>query len=317
MRGRWALAAVLVSVLLGSGPTAAADPIADFLAPAAGLSFAPPPLAIVAVDLNAIPHGTLPPPLTEAEASARVASQTSARDLKLEKTQQRFAQLKKTALRVRHTRLNVDAVEISPSEPEIAALYIPWQGAADFQGESAAFSCYKGAPLSPLRWETLTVSPDGAARLDVKDLWLDGEHCLAIPVSQTEVAFKAIAWVGAEPWLFAARDENTVTFLLPSTDSLSVDALVGTPFTVRGSFTRVTLPLGRWGSGSIVATLPSLELKAAAVTATKKQSGPRPEPVPLPPAVEVAVELVQTMAERTPTLTVRRSLAVIADAAGE
>jgi hypothetical protein len=221
----------------------------------------------------------------------------------------------KIALQIQRRQPKVDTVEISPSEPEIGALYIPWQEATDFQGESAIFNCYKGAPPSPLRWETLTVSPDGSARLNVKDLWLDGEHCLTAPASETQVALKAIGWVGAVPWLFAARDENTVTFLFPSADALTVDAMVGSPVTVRGGFTRVTLPVGRWGSASFVATLPSLELKAHPAPPPREHSVPRPESVP--PAVEVAVELVQTMAERTPTLTVRRSSVVLGDAAGE
>jgi hypothetical protein len=93
--------------------------------------------------------------------------------------------------------------------------------------------------------------------------------------------------------------------------------MVGAPVTVRGGFTRVTLAVGRWGSASFVATLPSLELKAHPAPAPREHAVRHEESVPLPPAVEVAVELVQTMAEKAPTLTVRRSSVVMGDEGGE
>jgi hypothetical protein len=107
------------------------------------------------------------------------------------------------------------------------------------------------------------------------------------------VSFKAVAWDGAKPWLFAMKDENSVTFLMPRANDFNADAMVGPATTVRGGFTRVTLPIGRWGSSSVVANLSSLELKPPPA-----ESNDQP--------VEIAVELVQTMSEKSPTLLVRR-----------
>ena len=85
--------------------------------------------------------------------------------------------------------------------------------------------------------------------------------CTAVEGPISRVALKAIAWDKDQPWLFAVRDESTVTFLLPRTDDVNADAMVGTAVTVRGGFTRVSLPIARWGSSSFVAHVPSLELK--------------------------------------------------------
>jgi len=75
----------------------------------------------------------------------------------------------------------------------------------------------------------------------------------------------------------------------------------------------VTLPIGRWGSASLLATLPSLGLKLPAKP--EKQRPGRPRAASEPPTseqpVQVAIELVQTMAETSPTLLIRRTVPLI------
>jgi hypothetical protein len=78
--------------------------------------------------------------------------------------------------------------------------------------------------------------------------------------------------------------------VMPHTSELVSESMVGAPVSVRGEFTRITLPMGRWGSGAIVAQLESL-------SGTPASDSDRP--------VEVGIELVQTMSEKAPTLLVR------------
>jgi hypothetical protein len=159
-----------------------------------------------------------------------------------------------------------------------------------------------------VRWETLTVSTDGAAKLEVRDMWFDARSCAIGSGPTTTSILRAIAWDEGKPWLFALRDEKSVTLVMPRSNDVSAEAMVGSPITVRGGFTRVTLPLGRWGSSSIVANLPTLSLdvppqpNAHQPNAKKLADSDDGDRQP----VEVAVELVQTMSEASPTLLVRR-----------
>jgi hypothetical protein len=96
------------------------------------------------------------------------------------------------------------------------------------------------------------------------------------------------------------RDDKAVTFLFPRTSDVSSDAMVGTPVTMRGGFTRISLPLGRWGSSSFVAHVPSLQFEPPSPA---KPGSAKADEEP----AEVAVEVVQTLSERSPTVLVRRS----------
>ena len=317
---RWALLAS-TCLSLGHASPALADVIAN---PAiANPVIANPVIAdpglpvIVTVDVDSIPQGSVPPPLREADAAAGDAlALTPAVDispvgLNLKKIVSKLSKRGKRSLAgLRSKRVQKDVAELTPREPELGALYQPMPDVAEFIGESVAFACGHDFPRSPMRWETVLVEPDGQAQLEIKDSWLDASHCSVNSVSSARVAFKAIAWAGAEPWLFAMRDEHSITFLMSRTDDVSADAMVGAPFTVRGGFTRVTLPIGRWGSGSLVATLPSLGLKLPAKP--EKQRRGRPAAASEPPTseqpVQVAIELVQTMAETSPTLLIRRTV---------
>jgi hypothetical protein len=77
---------------------------------------------------------------------------------------------------------------------------------------------------------------------------------------------------------------------MPRVTEINSEPMVGVPVAMRGAFTRISMPLGRWGSGSIVAQLESLR-------GTPAGDGAGP--------VEVGIELLQTMSEKSPTLLVR------------
>ena len=295
------------------------------------------PPIITAGAVDTIPAGTLPRALLEADAPGAVAANAPANPslatipdatatrkgahqespvtrlplvvgLKMEhKKSPPFKRKGAPGLHPKMTR--TDIIELTPARPELAALYVPWQDGTEFQGETLPlFACHQTMTPSPVRWETLNIGSDGDAQLDIKDLWFDAESCTVRSAASARVTFKAIAWDGTKPWLFAMRDEKGITFLLPRSDDVSVDAMVGAPVTVRGGFTRVTLPFGRWGSSSLVAVLPTLELNPPPAKPTGKASSvAQPAPQVSSEPVQVTVELAQAMSEKSPTLLVLRS----------
>ncbi len=93
---------------------------------------------------------------------------------------------------------------------------------------------------------------------------------------------------------------------MPRSNEMAAEAMVGAPLTVRGAFTRVTLPLGRWGSGSLVASISSMTLEPPKKSKPgSKPSHPSDGDESDQRSVEVSIELVQTMSETHPTLVVR------------
>jgi hypothetical protein len=269
----------------------------------------PVPPVLVAIDFDAIPSGVLPPVPHAGDAPPSAANERVS-GVKLQKT--RSAPRKKKLPPGLLAKMGKrEFVELAPDHPEIAAMYAPAAEGAEFEGESVSrMACRRQDPPSPVRWETLSVGPDGNAKLELKDLWFFADSCSVGLGSTTQVAFKAIAWDGGHPWLFAMRDEKTVTFVMPRANDVSADAMVGTPLTIRGGFTRVSLPIGRWGSSSFVAHLATLQLKPPAPPVKAKGKGQvveaQSDETTNDTPVEIAVELVQTMSETSPTLLVRR-----------
>jgi hypothetical protein len=304
MKARRAFSSAFACALAGYASLSAADPTDE--------TPEPEPPVIVAIDFDSIPSGKLPPVPGETEVPQAVPAEQRAAGVKLQKVKNPFGK-KKLPPGLLAKMGKTEIVELVPAHPEIVAMYVPAVEGTDFEGESVPrMACRRKEPPSPVRWETFTMSPDGNAKLEIKDLWFDSESCAVGSGTTSEVAFKAIAWDGAKPWLFAIRDEKSVTFLMPRANDVSADAMVGTPTTVRGGFTRVTLPIGRWGSSSLVANLSTLELKAPPPPAKARRKGQAAEPPEAESsdqAVEIAVELVQTMSEKSPTLLVRRNQA--------
>lgn len=311
--GRSAIAAVLA---LGVGALASPAQAED--GAAAPAPAVPTPI-LVSVDFDTIPRGTLPPMPSSDTPPSALDSEPGAQGLSLQKVKLPPRRKKprplnrKMASGLAAKQLKADVVEVMPDHPELGAMYVPDPQSSDFNGESVSpLTCKVDQPASPLRWETVAVEGD-VANLDVKDLWFQSMACAVTAGATSRVSLGPVARVGDRPWLYAVRDDRTVTFLFPTATDVTADAAVGTPVTVRGGFTRVTLPLGRWGSTTFVAHLPSLafEPAATAAAAAKPPKGQavhaaKPEPTPSTDPVEIAVELVQTMSERSPTILARR-----------
>jgi hypothetical protein len=312
-RARSAIAAVLALGLGALAWPARAEDRADAPAPAGPAQLG----ALVSIDFDAIPRGTLPPmPSSDAPpdtSRSELEAGLSLQKVKAPIRKKPHPRKRKLADGLAAKQLKADVVEVMPDHPELGAMYVPDLQSSDFNGESVSpLTCKTDQPVSPLRWETLAVDGD-AANLDVKDLWFQSMACAVTAGATTRVSLGALARDGDKPWLYGVRDDRTVTFVFPRATDVTADAAVGVAFTVRGGFTRVTLPLGRWGSTTFVAHLPSLAFEQAAPAApapAKRPKGqaarPKPEPTPTADPVEIAVEVVQTMSEASPTVLVRR-----------
>lgn len=317
---RFAGAAVLALGIGALASPARAEDAADAPSPKG-----PATPVFVSVDFDAIPRGTLPPMPSGDAPPTTLDSEPEAQGLSLQKVKlppahrKPHAKNRKMANGLAAKMLKTDVVEVMPDHPELGAMYASDPQSTDFNGEAVSpLTCKTDQPASPVRWETLTVEGD-TANLDIKDMWFQSMACSVTAGATTRVSLGVVARDGDKPWLYAVRDDRTVTFLFPRASDVTADAAVGTPVTVRGGFTRVTLPLGRWGSTMFVAHVPSLafELPAPAVPAAAKPpkgakgQAVRPKPVPTSDAdpVEIAVELVQTMSETSPTILLRRGRA--------
>jgi hypothetical protein len=283
----------------------------------------PKPPQIVVVDFEGIPLGTLPEAPVEASAP-ETAPKGRVTDLKVESVAEKSSP--KSSKKRLHKKKKKGApakpprqVEIKPTLPGLGVLYVaPSENVGELEtettrsaGEMQRMSCDGRSKPSPLRWEKVVLSPDGSAHLQIDDLWFDPRSCALWPGSTSVTVLKPIAWENAKPWLYAVRGADSVTFVMPSSNEINAETMVGGPLTIRGAFTRVTMPLGRWGSGSMFASLPTLKLEAPSPPpkrGAKLTSEVAPDSNQGP--VELTVELVQTMAEKYPTLLVRTRDAV-------
>jgi hypothetical protein len=255
--------------------------------------------SIIVVDVAALPEGEIPAPPAETDAPTGVPawtqpptiSVTSAGELPRRRGGKLSAGVSNKSSLAKSRVEKVKLVAIAPTSPSMDALYAPSADATDLEAQaSQKLSCGQRESVLPMRWESLAPTNDGAL-LSVRDLWFDAKTCAIGPGPETTLPLQAIAWEGGRPWLYAMRSHGGVTLVLPRVSEISSESMVGAPVSVRGDFTRVTMPVGRWGSGSIVAQLDSLP------------GEPSDDRVDRP--VEVGIELVQTMSEKAPTLLVR------------
>jgi hypothetical protein len=262
---------------------------------------------VVVVDFASLPIANLPP-LPAESSTPTSAPKERFTGLKVEP-----AGAKPSAKRSkkRHLKKPTKAqparvVVVTASDPSLGIFYAPQANATEYDGDASQRMQCGTDQVTPLRWETLAIGSDGNARLELHDVWFDARTCSARSGSTSVATLKAIASDRGRPWLFAARNDTTVTFVMPRSNETAADAMVGTPLTVRGAFTRVTLPLGRWGSGSLVASLSSMSFEPPKKSKPgSKPSRPNDGDDAGQRSVEVSIELVQTMTETHPTLVVR------------
>jgi hypothetical protein len=272
----------------------------------------PSPPEVVLVDFASLPIANLPPLPAESSTPSSAPNERFT-GLKVEAISDKPS-VKPSVKRSkkRHHKKGAKApqarvVMVTAADPSLGILYAPAANATEYDGDaSQRMQCRNGDQITPLRWETLSLGPDGNARLELHDVWFDARSCSARSGSTSVAALKPIAWDHGRPWLFAARNDTTVTFVMPRSNEMAAETMVGSPITVRGAFTRVTLPLGRWGSGSVVASLSSMSLEPPTKSKPgSKASHPSDAGDSDQRSVEVSIELVQTMAETHPTLVVR------------
>jgi hypothetical protein len=290
MAARAAHAAFLgLALAFAAGPSAADD------APPADTT------RIVVVDVDTLPKGELPSLPAENDAPTGVPAWTQPATItvtpvgEMPRPQRQGKPIlhpAKTPSTLSHRAEKVKIVSIAPTSPSLDAIYAPSNDATELEAQaSQKMSCGERESVLPMRWEALVTGADGSARLEVHDLWFDAKSCAVGPGPTATVSLQAIAWEAGRPWLYAMRSRAGVTLVMPRVGEISSESMVGTPVSVRGDFTRITMPVGRWGSGSIVAQLESL---------TGHDTGDGVDR-----SVEVGIELVQTMSEKAPTLLVR------------
>lgn len=268
-----------------------------------------PTTKVIVVDVESLPLGELPAVPAESDAPAGVPTWTEPATIAVtpvgelsrpSRHRKPLPSVSKKSSIVSKRAETVKLVAVAPTSPSLDAIYAPSSEATDLEGQaSQKLSCGGRESILPMRWEALATSADGDARLSVHDLWFDAKACAVGPGPITTIPLKAIAWDGDKPWLYAMRSHNGVTLVMPRVSEISSESMVGTPVSMRGAFTRVSMPLGRWGSGSIVAQLDSLAGGRAG------DGADRP--------VEVGIELVQTMSEKAPTLLVRTRRSIVAE----
>jgi len=139
-------------------------------------------------------------------------------------------------------------------------LYTPTADSTDFDGDTPQRIVVRPEPRHRLR-RPLGEGPPWLRRRcaprSLRSLVRRQELPLGLG-STTSFPLKAIAWEAGKAWLYAVRSDTSVTFVLPHATETSVDTMAGAPLTARGGFTRVTLPLGPLGAGSVLAQVSSL-----------------------------------------------------------
>jgi hypothetical protein len=260
---------------------------------------------VIAVEVDTLPMGQLPALPLEADAPSVAAAWSEAETITVtaagETSRPRhhrkpFVSVSKKSIAPQSIAAKraekVKLVSIAPTSPSLDALYVLSSDSSELEGQPVQkMSCGDSASVLPMRWEAFTTAENGDARLSVRDLWFYAKACAVGPGPATIIPLKAIAWDGGKPWLYAMRSHGSVTLVMPRANEVNTESMVGVPVSMRGAFTRISMPLGRWGSGSIMAQLDSLASEPAG------EGDDRP--------VEVGIELVQTMSEKAPTLLVR------------
>ena len=190
------------------------------------------------------------------------------------------------------------------------------------KGENAAFAIQLTAPqnvvardtlwiscdaraarrFQAIRWETFVVDATGNATWTIHDGFFDPKACRVIDQRSAVVHPRAVASFGERAIAFAARSDEGVTFLLPSTDAIAGDGSPALARVVRGNLPRVTVPVAKGASASAVAFVDVGRLVTwlAAIGSKDdemKQRAPR--------GVTVRIDATQTVSEDAPTVIVR------------
>jgi hypothetical protein len=191
-----------------------------------------------------------------------------------------------------------------------ALVAFAWQAPRSTYANGLAVACrpwLEGPVRWPLRWETLRGDEAGAPLWQVNDGWYDEQSCQVSVEHRTTLRPAVLAQQGSRPTVLAAREGDTVTFLLAPTRSLLTHDLAGSLRTTQGPFTRVSVPVGPGQAATIVASflphsLASWWRRPGAIASPLVNLNP-----PEPNLLEVRVDLSQAVAEEEPTLAIKRT----------
>lgn len=158
--------------------------------------------------------------------------------------------------------------------------------------------------FAPVRWETFKVDAQNKATWAIHDGFLDPRTCRVTRERTTEVRPMAVASFADHATVFAAREGDAVTFLLPTTDVITGDGIPASTRVVRGSMPRVTMSISKGSAASAAAFVdPSRFATWLAGVGAKDDSVQKK----LRRGLTVRIEATQTVSEDAPTLFVRTS----------
>jgi hypothetical protein len=165
-------------------------------------------------------------------------------------------------------------------------------------------SGYNSRPFA-IRWEVAKVSKT-ALELSVSDGWYDPHTCEISEVRRTVLHPRVIATVNDAPAVWALRStQEEITVLLPWTSLMSVDGGVTAPKIDVGLLTRVSLPAKRGTAGSLAASYAN-DYSFRQWNQAVATGGLAGATAALQTA-SLAVDVVQTVSDATPSITVRVS----------
>lgn len=165
-------------------------------------------------------------------------------------------------------------------------------------------SGYNSRPFA-IRWEVAKLGKT-SLELTVSDGWYDPHTCEISEVRRTVLHPRTIATVSEAPAVWALRSSaEEITLLLPWTSLMSVDGGVTTPKIDIGLLTRVSLPAKRGTAGSLAASYAndhSFRLWNQSVA-----GGALAGATSALQTASLAIDVVQTVSDTTPSITVRVS----------
>ena len=163
-----------------------------------------------------------------------------------------------------------------------------------------------GMRATALRWFSLERSAAGTT-LEVTDGWLDVLACSLVVERRTSVSVVPLVSVDGIPIALAFRDpaSESVTLLFPPNQSVAAESLGRDLASPTSTTMRVTLPVTKGGASSA----------AMAFVASNSPEWPKVFGAPLPSwqaagsGVEVAIDVIESVADARATLLVRAETA--------
>jgi hypothetical protein len=214
------------------------------------------PVRPTALDLDALPLVTLPPPLDRDKAPASLPPSKGKSTLKVEsidsgwRSQNSGGNSVYVVLDDKLGRLQIGTVADD-------------KNATDRVYRTCGERHYQRPMLTPARWQTLRKTDAGAVEYRIVDAWFDAKSCEASVVRETVVA--PVALLGTLLYAFRTSCDDcapkeTVTFLAPPLSQLAANGVGGEATASQGAFTLIRLPMRRGGASSFAGQVQAHQL---------------------------------------------------------